>query len=138
MDELCLHYQYMWKICVTLKLLLEGFVFEIGQWAYAVIPFENQPISIELIALYLCIFSGCRVRDCWRRTNMTSLCSSNSCHRLPFAEEPLLELFYPCNETETQWEKSLPLLDCERSQCPLCILKHGDIFPNHIMSGTSI
>ena len=33
---------------------------------------------------------------------MTNLCSSSSYHSLPFAEEPWLVLFYPCNEEETQ------------------------------------
>lgn len=41
-----------------MKLLLEGFIFEVGQWAGAVLPFENQPVSLELRAPPLCVLSA--------------------------------------------------------------------------------
>lgn len=44
-----------------MKLLLEGFIFAIGQWAGAVLPFENQPVSPELIAPHLLICVCSRV-----------------------------------------------------------------------------
>lgn len=65
------------------------------RWKKANFHWTDSTLSMGILRL----LGG---RDCWHGTNMTSLCSSNSCHRLPFPEEPLLELFYPCNEKETQ------------------------------------
>ena len=136
MDDPYLYYQYMWKICVILKLLLEAFIFfwnwtmglhNYTRWKKANFHWTDSTLSMGILRL----LGG---RDCWHGTNMTSLCSSNSCHRLPFPEEPLLELFYPVIKKRL----SVLLLDCDRSQFPLCILKHDDIFPNHIMSSSSV
>ena len=124
-----------WKICVIFMLLLEGFTSEIQQWACTVTPLENQPISIGLIAFYLCVFSGCRAREIVDREPTWQVYVL-----VIHVTDCILQKSHCWNYLTLVMKKRLSalFLDCDRTQCSLCIFKNEDIFPNHIISSSSV